>query len=175
MVWGAVRAGEAVNAIPIEGFARGTVRMLGRDAWREAPDLITQLIHDVIAPTGARVEVSYTRGVPPVVNDRLATAIIAGAAGAVLGADRVVEAEISMGGEDFAFYLEQVPGSMIRLGSGIPGSDVRARHPPVGVRHRRAGDRLRRADHGPHRAGRGFGRRLLTFPAPGPYATTSGK
>jgi amidohydrolase len=125
MVWGAVRAGEAVNAIPIEGFARGTVRVLGRDAWREVPDLVTQLIHDVTAPTGARAEVTYTRGVPPVVNDRLATAIIAGAAGAALGPERIVEAEISMGGEDFAFYLDQVPGSMIRLGTGIPGSDIK--------------------------------------------------
>ena len=59
------------------------------------------------------------------VNDRLATAVIAGAAGAALGPDRVIEAEISMGGEDFAFYLDQVPGSMIRLGVGIPGSPVK--------------------------------------------------
>jgi amidohydrolase len=57
-----------------------------------------------------------------VVNDRMATAVVAGAAGAALGADRVVEADVSMGGEDFAFYLEQVPGAMLRLGTGIPGS-----------------------------------------------------
>jgi amidohydrolase len=36
----------------------------------------------------------------------------------------VVEAEISMGGEDFAFYLEHVPGAMIRLGTGIPGNET---------------------------------------------------
>jgi amidohydrolase len=125
LVFGMARAGEAANAIPIEGFARGTVRILSRDAWREAPELITKLVHDAVAGTGAEVEVTYTRGVPPVVNDRLATAIVAGAAGAALGADRVVEAEISMGGEDFAFYLDQVPGAMIRLGCGIPGSDSR--------------------------------------------------
>jgi amidohydrolase len=123
MVFGAIRAGEAANAIPIEGIAKGTVRVLNRDAWREAPQLITQLIKDVVAGTGAEVEVKYTRGVPPVINDRLATAVIAGAAGAALGADRVVEAEISMGGEDFACYLEQVPGAMIRLGTGIAGND----------------------------------------------------
>jgi amidohydrolase len=122
MVFGAIRAGEAANAIPIEGIAKGTVRVLNRDAWREAPQLITQLIKDVVAGTGAEVEVKYTRGVPPVINDRLATAVIAGAAGAALGADRVVEAEISMGGEDFACYLEQVPGAMIRLGTGIAGN-----------------------------------------------------
>ncbi|HEY3008121.1 MAG TPA: amidohydrolase [Micromonosporaceae bacterium] len=125
MVFGAVRAGEAANAIPIEGYARATVRVLNREAWREAPALITQLIRDVVAGTGAGVEVRYTRGVPPVINDRMATAVIAGAAGAALGADRVVEAEISMGGEDFAYYLEQVPGAMLRLGTSVPGSDVK--------------------------------------------------
>jgi amidohydrolase len=125
MVFGAIRAGEAANAIPIEGIAKATVRVLNREAWREAPQLVTQLIQDVVASTGAQVEVTYTRGVPPVINDRMATAVIAGAAGAALGPDRVVEAEISMGGEDFACYLEHVPGTMIRLGTGIPGSDSR--------------------------------------------------
>ncbi len=76
-------------------------------------------------PTGAQVQVDYQRGVPPVINDRMASAVVAGAAGAALGADRVVEAEISMGGEDFAFYLDHVPGAMIRLGTGVPGSSVR--------------------------------------------------
>jgi amidohydrolase len=123
MVWGAVHAGDAANTIPGEGLVRGTVRVLNRDAWRAVPALVTELTHSVVAGTGAEVEVTYTRGVPPVVNDRLATAIVAGAAGAALGPDRVVEAEISMGGEDFSFYLEQVPGTMIRLGVGIPGSD----------------------------------------------------
>lgn len=125
MVWGVVRAGEAYNAIPIDGMVKGTLRVLNRDAWREVPSLVTQLIKDVVAGTGASVEVKYTRGVPPVVNDRMATAVIAGAAGAALGADRVVEAEISMGGEDFSFYLEHVPGAMVRLGTGIPGGEAK--------------------------------------------------
>ena len=68
---------------------------------------------------------------PPVVNDRVATAIVAGAAAAALGPDRVVDAEVSMGGEDFAFYVDQVPGTMIRLGVGVPGAEQHARHPPV--------------------------------------------
>ncbi|HEU4424980.1 MAG TPA: amidohydrolase, partial [Pilimelia sp.] len=125
MVWGTVHAGEAYNAIPGEGTVKGTLRVLNRDAWREAPELITKLVKDVVAGTGADVEVRYVRGVPPVINDRMAAAVIAGAAGAALGADRVVEAEISMGGEDFSFYLEQVPGAMIRLGTGIPGVNGR--------------------------------------------------
>ncbi len=125
LVFGAVRAGEAANAIPIEGVVRGTVRVLGREAWRELPELVPAVIKDAVAGTGATVDVEYTRGVPPVINDRGATAIIAGAAGAALGADHVVEADVSMGGEDFAFYLEQVPGAMIRLGVAQPGTDVK--------------------------------------------------
>ncbi|GIH09216.1 N-acyl-L-amino acid amidohydrolase [Rhizocola hellebori] len=125
MVFGAIHAGEAFNAIPNEGVAKATLRVLSREAWREAPELVEQLIKDVVAATGATVDVRYTRGFPPVINDRMASAVIAGAAGAALGADRVVEAEVSMGGEDFAFYLEHVPGAMIRLGTGIPGIDVK--------------------------------------------------
>ena len=122
VVFGAIHAGEAANTIPSAGYARATVRALSREAWRAAPDLITELVHEVAAPTGAKVEIDYKRYVPPVVNDRLATAVIAGAAAAALGPDRVIEAEVSMGGEDFAFYLEQVPGAMVRLGTGAPGA-----------------------------------------------------
>jgi amidohydrolase len=128
MVWGTVHAGEAYNAIPGDGYVKGTVRVLNREAWREAPELITKLVRDVVAGTGAEVDVKYTRGVPPVINDRMAAAIIAGAAGAALGPDRVAEAEISMGGEDFAFYLDHAPGAMIRLGTAAPGSEKRDIH-----------------------------------------------
>jgi amidohydrolase len=123
MVFGAIHAGEAPNAIPAAGTARATVRSLNRDAWRQAPELVKQLIQQVVAVTGAHVQIEYTRGVPPVINDRMATAVIAGAAGAAVGPDRVAEAEVSMGGEDFAFYLEHVPGAMIRLGTGIAGAE----------------------------------------------------
>lgn len=123
MVFGAVQAGEAPNAIPTTGTARATVRALNREAWRSAPELITGLVQSVAAGTGAEAEIDYTRGVPPVINDHAATAVITDASRVALGTEQVTEAEISMGGEDFAFYLEHVPGAMIRLGTGIEGSD----------------------------------------------------
>ncbi len=125
VVFGAVRAGEAANTIPFEGHARATVRVLSREAWHTLPELVPQLVHDVVAGTGVQAVVDYTRGVPPVVNDHAATTLIAAAAAAALGPGQVVEAEISMGGEDFAFYVDQVPGAMIRLGVGAPGSSDR--------------------------------------------------
>ena len=123
MIFGAVRAGEAANTIPIEGYTRGTVRVLSRDAWRELPELVPQLVRDAVSGTGVQAHVNYVCGVPPVINDRPATAIAAGAAAAALSSSRVVEADVSMGGEDFAFYLDHVPGTMIRLGVGIPGAE----------------------------------------------------
>jgi amidohydrolase len=122
LVFGAVRVGEAHNAIAIEGHARGTVRVLNHDGWRLLPELVPQLVRDVVAGTGAEVDIDYARGVPPVVNDRVTTAILEAAAREALGPDRVSEAELSMGGEDFAFYLEEVPGTMFRLGVGRPGA-----------------------------------------------------
>jgi amidohydrolase len=48
--------------------------------------------------------------------------MLAGAAAAVLGKDAVTETAQSLGGEDFAWYLHQVPGAMARLGSRAPGA-----------------------------------------------------
>ncbi|MGA8114763.1 MAG: amidohydrolase [Actinocatenispora sp.] len=124
LVFGAVHAGQAPNAIPQEGVAAGTVRMLDRTAWHEIPTLIEQLVRDVTAGTGAEADIRYTRGVPPVINDRTATAVFGAAAAAALGAEHVVETPVSMGGEDFAWYLEHVPGAMARLGVGRPGEQL---------------------------------------------------
>jgi amidohydrolase len=121
LVFGAVHAGVAANAIPQQGSASGTVRVLDKAAWEVAPQLIEQLVHDVVAPTGAVAEVEYTRGVPPVVNESGAVSVFAAAAGAALGKDSVVDTPQSMGGEDFSWYLEHVPGAMARLGVGRPG------------------------------------------------------
>jgi amidohydrolase len=120
MVFGAVHAGEAHNTIPMEGHVRGTVRVLRLDTWYQLPEMIEEIVADVLAGTGVAAEVDYRQGVPPVVNDRTATAVVAKAAATALGAAAVGEAEISMGGEDFAFYAEKVPASMFRLGVGRP-------------------------------------------------------
>jgi amidohydrolase len=124
LVFGAIHAGQAANAIPQTGYARGTVRVLDRNAWEEVPGLLKELVEHAVAGTGAEAHVEYTRGVPPVVNDRMATATMAGAAAAALGGDKVVETPVSMGGEDFAWYLEHVPGAMARLGVGRPGEQL---------------------------------------------------
>jgi amidohydrolase len=121
VVWGQVSAGSVPNAIPRTALARGTVRLLDRDTWQDAPGLVERVAHQVVAPYGAEVSMSYTRGVPPVVNEARATRLFERAAVASLGADAVVSTGQSLGGEDFAWYLEHVPGALARLGTRTPG------------------------------------------------------
>jgi amidohydrolase len=123
LVWGAVNAGVARNAIPREGVLSGTLRVLDKAAWQGAPELVERLVQGLVAPYGARATVTYERGVPPVVNDPAATALLTAAVRTALGPGAAVPTQQSLGGEDFAWYLDHVPGSMARLGVRPPGSE----------------------------------------------------
>jgi amidohydrolase len=121
VVWGIVRAGSAKNVIPASGELAGTVRMLDAVAWADAEALVRELIEQVVAPYGVQAEVTYVRGVPPVVNEASSTAILADAVRRVLGEAGVVGTTQSLGGEDFGWYLESVRGAMGRIGTRTPG------------------------------------------------------
>ena len=122
MVWGHVSAGSAANAIPDEGVAEGTVRCLDTEAWRSAGVLIEDLVQSVALSYGVTAKVEYLTSVPPTVNEPASAAMIASAAAAVLGPAAVTETPQSLGGEDFAWYLHEVPGAMARLGTRTPGA-----------------------------------------------------
>ena len=123
LVWGHVEAGTAPNAIPREGLLRGTLRVLDKQAWEGAPQLVRRVVEGLVAPFGAVADVTYERGVPPVVNAAGATAVLSAAATAALGKGSVVPTLQSLGGEDFAWYLDHVPGAMARLGVRPPGRE----------------------------------------------------
>ena len=125
LVWGRVNAGHVANAIPAEGWAEGTIRCLDPQAWETAPMLAAELAEQLVAPFGVTAEVETHRGQPPVVNGAASVALLAEAAGLVLGPDSVTPTDQSLGAEDFAWYLEHVPGALARLGVRRPG-DLRA-------------------------------------------------
>jgi amidohydrolase len=122
LVWGRVNAGAAANAIPDDGIVEGTVRCLDDEAWHQAPDLLKALIDSVASAYGVVADLSYVRNVPPTVNEAISTAMVEAAADRVLGSDAIVAAPQSLGGEDFAWYLESIPGALARLGTRTPGS-----------------------------------------------------
>jgi amidohydrolase len=115
MVWGAVNAGSAANAIPQTGTLAGTVRTASRETWMEMEDLVSGTIAGLLAPLGIEHTLKYRRGVPPVVNEEVSTRIMTHAIEAV-GPDVLADTRQSGGGEDFSWYLEEVPGAMARLG-----------------------------------------------------------
>lgn len=116
IVWGRIEAGHAANVIPQHAELEGTVRCLDLNAWHEAPDLVHEVIDQVAAMYRAKWELTYHRGVPPVVNEADSTELLRDAMTARYGAHTVEDTEQSLGGEDFSWYLEQVPGALARLG-----------------------------------------------------------
>jgi amidohydrolase len=130
LVWGLISAGSAVNAIPDKGVAAGTVRCLDNEAWAAAPALLDELVRSVAVAYGATVELSYLRNVPPTVNEAASATMFATAAESVLGPDGVAHTQQSLGGEDFAWYLDSVPGALARLGTRTPGGAEADLHQP---------------------------------------------
>lgn len=124
VAWGQVSAGVAPNAIPAEGYLAGTMRCLDVEVWRQAGNLLDEVIEQVAVPFGVQARVEHIRGVPPVVNTDAETTMLENAARAELGEESIVLVEQSMGGEDFAWILQEVPGSMFRLGTRAPEDPV---------------------------------------------------
>ncbi|MFI2643047.1 amidohydrolase [Streptomyces sp. NPDC018610] len=121
VTWGRIESGHAPNVIPQHAELAGTVRCLDINAWRHAPDIVVAAIDEVANLHKAKSEINYVRGVPPVVNEPEATELLRAAMTARRGAASVEGTEQSLGGEDFSWYLEHVPGAMARLGVRTPG------------------------------------------------------
>lgn len=121
LVWGMLKAGTVANVIPDTAEAQGTVRMLDDTAWGTIEPLVTDLIEAIVAPYGAHAEVSYTRGMPPVVNTEVGIDAFRAAGRAVLGRESVGSTVQSLGGEDFSWLLRNRDGALARLGTRTPG------------------------------------------------------
>jgi amidohydrolase len=124
LVFGRANGGTADNVIPSSVELSGTCRTLDRALWEEIPALIDRLVHEIVAPTGAKALVHYQRGVPPVVNEEVVIATVRQSVGKLLGEEAIAWVPTSMGAEDFSRYVEQIPGALLRLGARPPGPPV---------------------------------------------------
>ncbi|MEC3981584.1 amidohydrolase [Amycolatopsis sp. H20-H5] len=140
LVWGAVHAGQAANAVPEDGLLRGTLRTADHKVWTELEPLVAASVESLLAPTGVGFSLDYRRGVPPVVSDADSTAILRAGAEAALGESALANTEQSSGGEDFGWYLEHAQGAFARLGvwSGDPATPMSDLHRPTFVLDERA-------------------------------------
>ena len=118
MVFGRISGGDTANAIPTHVEISGTARVQESEVWDGLAEIIDRQVEAIAAPFGAGIEVSHLRGAPPVDNDAAVIETIESAAAAVLGPEGVQPTPQSMGSEDFAWFLDHVPGALIRLGAG---------------------------------------------------------
>jgi amidohydrolase len=121
LVWGAIHSGAAENVIPSTGTVSGTLRMLDAQLWEDIGPLLEELVHAVIRPYAVSATIEHRRGAPPVVNDPVLVGRLRAAADLMLGPQAPTPTVQSLGGEDFAWYLQAVPGAMARLGTRTPG------------------------------------------------------
>ncbi len=126
LVLGSLRAGAAANVIPSRATLRGSFRTADRDTWAHGERLVRSALHRILGDEdiGAAPgwDLDYTRGLPPVVNDAGTTELVRSVVRREFGPDAAVPTPQSMGGDSFAWYTEQVPGTYVRLGTHDPES-----------------------------------------------------
>jgi len=116
-----VHGGETYNVIPERCDFMGTARSIHADLRAILSRRIGEIAAGIAGLHGLKLEYQWMDGYPPVVNDARATALAADAARDLLGADRVVAlTRPTMGAEDFAYYLERVPGCYWFLNTADP-------------------------------------------------------
>ncbi|MEO7069663.1 MAG: amidohydrolase [Nostocoides sp.] len=119
LVWGSINAGRAANVIPSSGECTGTLRMLDAATWEQVGPVLDSIVAGVVAPYGVTAILDRAKGMPPVVNHPEAVDAFRESA-AFAGLETTTTTQ-SLGGEDFAWYVQEVPGAMARLGTRTPG------------------------------------------------------
>ena len=126
-----LEAGTAFNIIPERARMNGTVRVFDDGVWNELPGRFEQIVRGVADAFGCRADVRYQRHNRATVNDAAMADLAREAAAEVVGKDNVVSDVMTMGGEDFSWFLNRVPGCFIAIGSRNESRGLTfGHHPP---------------------------------------------
>jgi hippurate hydrolase len=128
---GHISAGKAPNVIPDRARLSGTIRAVDPLSRRMMIDELTRLAESIGAAHGVKANVSIPEGTPPLVNPEAAAAWGRTAVANVLGVTALVPLGfLNLAGEDFAYYLEKMPGCFLRIGAREHGGQPIAAHSP---------------------------------------------
>lgn len=129
---GKIRAGSAANVIAGEAELEGSIRTSRPEVRQHILHGMKRMIGAAAELHNAKIEISFTAGYPPVINEPVATGIAREAAAYVVGSENVVTSEFpSMGSEDFSFYLDEVRGTFVRFGARKPDWEPVPLHSPA--------------------------------------------
>ncbi|WP_044348832.1 M20 metallopeptidase family protein [Dethiosulfatarculus sandiegensis] len=114
---GAINGGRTFNVIPQEVEIKGTIRALTHEVRKTLLKRLQEIAKGISETYGLNCELTLRTGNPPVINDAEVSTFMHETAAQVVGEENVLWLPPTTGGEDFAFYAEQIPGTIIRLGS----------------------------------------------------------
>ena len=127
---GIMRGGQRYNIIPNEMWLEGTVRTYAPEVRDAVERRMGEILAGITQAGGGSYELDYDRGTPATINDRELTAKMSPTLAKIVGEENVVVVEPTMGGEDFAYFANEVPGFYFRLGSVNPELGSGGHHTP---------------------------------------------
>jgi len=128
---GIFRGGERFNIIPEAVHLEGTVRTYDPEIRATVERRMREILDGVARAAGGSYELTYENNAPATVNDPELARRMRPALAAAVGDENVVEVEPVMGGEDFAYFAQRVPGFYFRLGVVAPGTASGGLHTPT--------------------------------------------
>jgi amidohydrolase len=117
LTFGRIIGEGATNIIPNEVNIAGTFRALNEDWRKSGLEKIEKMAHFIAEGMGGKCEVTISHGYPYLENNPELTRRIRQAAEAYVGKENVVDIDLTLGSEDFAYYSHVVPASFYRLGT----------------------------------------------------------
>ncbi len=127
---GIFRGGERFNIIPAEVHLEGTVRTYDPEVRDQVEKRMNELVAGITSAYGGTYDLNYDRGTPATINNLELTKKMVPTLYKVMGKENVLEIEPTMGGEDFAYFANEVPGFFYRLGMVKPGTESGGHHTP---------------------------------------------
>lgn len=125
---GSLQSGEAFNVIPGEAVMKGTIRTYKPETREVVLRRTRQVIEGIADACGAEAELEIQALTPAVINNPEITQVVLDAAKAVVGPENVSSEERTMGSEDAAFFINEVPGCYFFTGSANPEKGLGASH-----------------------------------------------
>ena len=130
--FGTIKGGTIYNIIPEKVDLMGTVRTFQPEVQVMAKKRIQEIAAKTCEALGAQAEFVYEDGYPPLINPQALVDFVKDVAKDVLGEDKIASFSPIMGGEDFAYYLQKIPGAFFFLGMG-DGQEVPHHHPEFDI------------------------------------------
>ena len=128
---GIFRGGERFNIIPEEVHLEGTVRSYDPGIRDTVEKRMGEIVHGITQAYGGSFELDYQRGSPATINNLQLTELSVPVLSKVFGRENVQQVEPTMGGEDFSYFANEVPGFFFRLGVVKPGTTSGGHHTPT--------------------------------------------